>query len=913
MNTKRTTLVATGILSLGLLLCSCASLKRGPGPGFNQDSITLTIGEAKQPAKSEGKKDEEKKPGEKLKPFKEVIKDATKIEGLFTLYRKEDQLYLEIRPEQFGRLYLFLPTLFTSFDAWRVSGSYLEDKVFYLEKQEKKVNWVWKNLLYQASADSATARSIRNNVPQSICATVKLECEPDSATKSVLISLNDLFLADIANLESVFEGGDGVNYSIDRGRTAWGGIKAFPANIELEVVYTLTSSKPVYSPYLADSRAVTVRTRFSLSELPRENGYVPRVADDRIGMFYTTFFDFDVDMRRSLRGPLAKYVARWDLRMKHPQDSLSEPEQPIVFWIENTCPRDLRPAVRDGILEWNKAFERIGFKDALVVKEMPDTATWDPADVRYNTIRWVTSLTGQMPFAFGPSRVSPLTGQILDADVVMLAPELWFFSYNLYGRPWDERQTRQRPFQLRDVREPPWLGDSYAFAQRMDSGLLALLARGEIGDPSEVPEDFIYRSIKSLTTHEVGHTLGLRHNFKGSSTIPLDRLQDTTYTSVHSIGNSVMDYLPINLAPPGVRQGDFFEPTLGVWDYWTIEYGYKPIPDTGKEEVAAVLRSIAARASDPVLAFGSDEDASDWGPYAASIDPTSNTFDLSTDPIGWSEGQIRLVRMIWDNLQTRSAFPGYSFETMRRAMNSTVSRYFGSNWDMVKWIGGIYHVRDHVGDPGGRDPFRVVDGALQQRALEVLIENVFSTQPLAFDPGLLNKLQAPRDYDPLNWESFYGDLYSGRTTLDYSPHRMYRNFVGSLLAHLYDPVRLQRLLENEQRFPPRSEKFTLSEFMETVDRAMWTELGGKREVNSYRRILQREYVQNLGGILLKPPAPCPEDAVSLARHLLRRAQGNIAPYLKRNPKVELATRAHLEDLSDEIIRVLKATITHTVP
>lgn len=905
------------VLLLAPLLCSCSTTSRGPAPRFYHDSIALTLQNSGKTPGPKGpaatNKQDEKKAGDTLKSFKEVIKDATKIEGMFTLYRKEDQLYLEIRPEQLGRLYLFLPTLFTSVDAWRVSGSYLEDKVFYLDKQEKKVNWVWKNLRYQSGGDSAAARSLNNIVPNSIYATAKVECEPDSESKAILISLNDIFFADIANLESMFTEGDQTTFRIDRGRTAWGPIKAFPKNLELEVTYTLSASKPVYSPYLADSRALTVRTRFSLSELPQGNGFVPRVADDRVGYFTSSFLNFDFDPRRTLEGPLVKYITRWDLRPKSPGDSLSEPEQPIVFWIENTVPPRLRPAVRDGILEWNKAFARIGFKDAIVVKEMPDTATWDPADVRYNTVRWVTSLSGQMSFAFGPSRANPLTGQILDADVVVLAPELWLFYYNLYARPWDQGSKPHFGMETQDLRRSLWAKDNLAVADKMDFGILAMLARGEIRDPADVPEEFIYRSVRSLVTHEIGHTLGLRHNFKGSSTIAIDQLQDTTYTTEHSIGNSVMDYLPINLAPPGIKQGDFFERTIGAWDYWAIEYGYRPIAATSPDSATAELRRIAARSGEKDLAYGTDEDAYDWGPYAASIDPTSAIFDLSNDPLGWSEGQIELVKMLWENLQKRSAFPGYSYETMRRAMNSTMGHYFSSNWDAVKWIGGIYHVRGHVGDPQGRDPFQVVDGAIQRRALALLIENMFSTRPFSFDPNVLNKLQAPRDYDPLNWETFYQDLGAGRATLDYSPHRMYRSFVSGLLSYLYDPLRLQRLLENEQRFSPGAEKFTLAEYMNRTDQAMWTELTRGMEVNSYRRILQREYVQTLTGLVLKPPAPCPDDAVALSRHLLRRVHQKIGSYLKKNPQADLATTAHLQDLSNEISQTLRATITRTVP
>ncbi|TKJ33473.1 hypothetical protein CEE39_03830 [bacterium (candidate division B38) B3_B38] len=356
-------------------------------------------------------------------------------------------------------------------------------------------------------------------------------------------------------------------YSLDKSRTVWGKILAFPKNIELEVRYTITSSKPRFEPSVPDPRAFTLHVRYSISEVPVNNGYKPRLADDRVGYFFTKAYDYD---RFELDGTVVRYINRWHLEKKDPKARVSEPKEPIVFWLENTIPVEYRKGLRDGILEWNKAYEKAGIKNAIVVKQMPDDAEWDPADIRYNTIRWVSSLTGGGGGAFGPSWMNPFTGQILDADVVIFAPINFIFSYNVFESPlsslfFDDGKT------LLPGKISLWYQDNILLGFERDFGILDMLARGKIKDIKDVPEEYMYDFLKFLSCHEVGHTLGLRHNFKGSTTIALQDLHNTKVTAKESIGNSIMEYLPSNVAPKGVKQGDYWQKTIGAWDYWVIE------------------------------------------------------------------------------------------------------------------------------------------------------------------------------------------------------------------------------------------------------------------------------------------------------------------------------------------------------
>jgi hypothetical protein len=584
----------------------------------------------------------EAKPAEpKEKTFDEVVKDAKKLEGLFTLYQKDDKLYMEILPSQFGKMHLFIPTLWTSV-GYGGAGDYLSDKVFALEKLDKKILLVWKNTNFVAKKSPQYRRSLENVVPESIAHAFKIESEPHPERKSFLVLLDDFFFSDLADLGAMFSTPQNA-YSLDKGRTVWGKIKAFPKNIELDVRYTLNSPKPRPEPTVPDSRYFTLHVRYSISELPVNNGFKPRLADDRVGYFATRVYDYD---KLDLDGTVTRYICRWNLEKKDPKAKLSEPKEPIVYWLENTIPLEFRPALRDGILEWNKAFEKAGFKNAIVVKEMPDDADWDPADIRYNTIRWVASLAGTGGGAFGPSRVNPFTGQVLDADVVVFAPINLILSYQVLASPlslpFGEQEISRYPWQ-RNI----WSQDNFMLGWQRDYAVLNMLAGGQISDVKDVPKEFLYQFYKFLACHEVGHTLGLRHNFKGSMSIKLKDLHNKDITAKESIGSSIMEYLPANLAPKGVKQGEYYQTTIGAWDKWVIEYGYTPIDAKNPEGELPALAKIAGRSNEPELAFGTDEDAYDFGQLAVSIDPECMVYDLSDDPLAYSEQEVQRTKDLW--------------------------------------------------------------------------------------------------------------------------------------------------------------------------------------------------------------------------------------------------------------------------
>ncbi|MFM9067615.1 MAG: zinc-dependent metalloprotease, partial [Planctomycetota bacterium] len=369
----------------------------------------------------------------------------------------------------------------------------------------------------------------------------------------------------------------------------------------------------------------SINVHYSISRIP-QTGYQPRLADDRVGYFLTAVKDFS---KTSDRDPFVRYINRWHLeRPAGPSEGPSTPKQSIVFWIEKTVPFKYRKPIREGIAEWNKAFEAAGWLNAIEVRQQPDNADWDPEDINYNTFRWITSSAG---FAMGPSRVNPYTGQILDADIIFDADFLtsWKQEFEtLTARPvgaalFDDRddepsaqKTAADLFMRRGQPAHCFLREG--MSSQMAFGAVAIEAIA--ADPkvaAEMQEKLLMQGLKEVTMHEVGHTLGLRHNFKASKWLSLKDLNDPEKAKGALVA-SVMDYSPTNIVPKEWKQGDYYMTTLGPYDFWAIQYGYAPLNGGTAGEVGE-LKKIASRSGEPALAFATDEDTTGGAP-----DPDTN-------------------------------------------------------------------------------------------------------------------------------------------------------------------------------------------------------------------------------------------------------------------------------------------------
>jgi len=874
---------------------------------------TSPTADPKKPATAE-------KPPEppKEKAFADIVKDAQVIKGLFTLYRTDEKVFLEILPEQLEKIYLASLTLDSGIgEAGFYAAAMAGESPFVFHKQGKNVQLVVKNTRFYAD-NGPMQRAVARSFSDSILGSTKIESLPHPERKSILIDLGALLLTDLPMLSYDLEGTFRIPYRFDPKNSVFGTLKGFPQNIEVETVAHYATERPPLPPLLPpgapppplpppprnlpDVRSMLFHLRYSISERP-QIGYRPRLADARVGHFVNSIEDYSDDNRNTTT---KRYINRWHLVKQDPSATLSPPKQPIVFWLENTIPVKYRDAIRDGILLWNKAFERVGFQNAIEVKVQPDDADWDPGDIRYNTIRWFAGYPDP-GFAQGPSRTDPVTGQIYDADIRFSEAMTRFFRrevqeqiYPVAAMPWE--YSTPRAFVA------PWSVANASYQCDFASGAVRdaefafdiLVGRGM--DPNGAEADkFIKDFLREIAAHEVGHTLGLRHNFRASTIHTFEKAQDSSVTSRDGLTGSVMDYIPTNIASRGARQGEYHQSTLGPYDYWAIEYAYKPIDSQTMEGEQDELRKIASRAAEPQLAYDTDEDAG-FGP-GLDMDPVVNRFDLGADPLKYYAHRVGLAREIWSNMEQRLERQGEGYQVLRRSFNSALGQSGQALFLASKYIGGVYHYRSHVGDPGNRLPFEPVSAERQKQALQLLSENLFAPAAFQFKPQLLNKLENERF---INFSTFTPSRQ------DLPVHQVVLSLQRQVLDRIFLPTVLSRIQDSELRVAAPVEPFTLGLLFTEIQDSIWAETktpAASININSYRRSLQREHLRKMIGMVLRDAA-VPEDARTLARQSLVTLRGQLQRTIAR-PGSSLEVRAHLAESIARIDEALKAGMQRT--
>ena len=892
------------VLWLGLLFLSSGW---APAPLWAEEEKGKKKGEKKKEGEKEEESEEDEDEDEdedkdKGPKFSEVIEDFVPIEGLFTLYRskEEDKVFIEILPEQFDKVYLCSVTREQADGYYFHSSTMMFRFPFFFQRVGKKVFLVHKNVYIRADQDAAVHRAIERGVSNSIFANSTIEGQPHPERGSVLVDARSLFVHDVGQVQYIFgEFIDDIKYSFDDGTSYFGDLESFPRNTEVEVA--LNFKAPGHKKQgrmslwgagvIPDNLSFQHIYHYSLSDLP-EDGFKPRLADDRVGHFLTLHQDYTSVLRNS---PYIRYINRWRLEKAEAKFKLSPPKKPIVFWLENTIPVEYRAVVREGILLWNTAFERIGFKDAIVVKQQEDDAEWDPADARYSTVRWIVAPGAG--YARGPSHTNPFSGEIYDADIVFNADMIrYVFSYY---------EEFARPVALGDsVSAELGLGFDYAqgycdlgegAARQAGFGWSVLQARAAAGGKVDA-EEYLRQFIVMVMAHEVGHTLGLRHNFKASTIHRLDEVHDTELTSKQGITGSVMEYCPANIAPEGRAQGDYYQTSLGPYDHWAIEYAYKPIDADDPKGEKAALDKIAARGSDPLLPYGTDEDAMYW---TRGIDPSATRWDLGDDPLAYYRDSIGLAQELHSSIEKNFEKKGERYHKMLRVFWRGLGPYYRVSQNATKYIGGIYFHRDHIGDPGGRVPFVPVPAARQREALDLLTEHILGPDAFVFDPELLNKL-APERLGDFWWSAWR------QRRIDLPVHDIVLGIQQNPLNRLYDPILLGRLQDTALRLK-EGEAFTLVELFSHLRQAVWAEVEEGVSVNSFRRNLQRFHLRKLTNLVIKPPPDVPEDACTLARVDLKHLKQGIERILQQGT-VDTYTQAHLDESLARIDAALEAGI-----
>ncbi len=859
--------------------------------------------------------------------FEKLVKDAKRTDGLLPLYMKEDKLLVEVPQKLLGKEMFVTISIAQGIGSRSLLGGMSwgdgDDWVWTFRKRAEKLQVIRKNVRFFAKTGSPEANAVANAYTDSILFSVPILATTPGG--GYLFDPEKIFFTDLPKISTQLSG-----YSIAKDRTTWESAKAFDDNVELRVAATYSSSGKSDLDTVPDSRAATLMIHYSISLLPK-NSYRPRLADSRVGYFVTAlknFSEHNGDER------FVRYINRWHLEKADPKAEISPPKKPIIFWIEKTVPYEYRQAIRDGISAWNSAYRKAGFDTAIEVRQQPEQTDWDPEDINYNTFRWITSGRG---FAMGPSRVNPRTGQILDADIIFDADFVKHWR-NQFENYMPENTAWLTPSYETKTKASTWHSQSsscgcgqcnlfsgHAFQNAV--GATALAASQDSIISGDEQKKLIQQGLRLVAMHEVGHTLGLRHNFKGSSVASLKQINAKKTTDRRSATTSVMDYLPVNIVPEGDFQGPYYPTRLGAYDYWAIDYGYRPISGTTPKAELTTLLKIASRSGESQLAFATDEDT-----RAGDPDPLSNRHDLGNDPIAFAEQRTKVVQEIIPKLVERFTANDAGYDRVRYSFGVLLNAHGQANFFAARLVGGLYSSRSHRDDPQAKPPFQVVEATQQRKAIELLNEQIFSDTSYQFPPEFYNQLVSTR------WLHWGADTVERQ---DYPVHEVVLKWQQRILEQLLDAKTLTRLADNAMKVGAKEDCFTTAELFRLLLDSIYSEIFeykiGKNSdqgpaISSLRRNLQREALGeflrlSLGGgrrsglIVTRfgSSLGIPPDARSLANFHLKRLLKQVTGILAENSKQEKpvviddTSRAHLEDIQRRIEAVLDAEIVVSSP
>ncbi len=864
-------------------------------------------------------------------PFATVVKDARRVEGPLTLWQKDEKVWIELLPEQLGQPFLLSPKIKSGISqAWVLGGLMAfpvngagGPQVVEFVRVHNQVRLQARNAEVLAQAGTPEARAVADAYSNSLLGAVPVASQPHPERKSVLIEANGLFLADLQGIGMKLQRGLRQGHALDLRNSVITAVRGSAAATVIETqshFYTASvglpsglappgALAPELPQFVPDTRSLLVGLHYSLAPLPKEP-MAPRRADPRVGLFTTTVLDFSNELQDS---PRQRWVNRWRLEKKDPPAELSEPVEPITFWIDRNVPLAYRETVRSAILEWNKAFEKIGFSNAIAVQQQSDDAAFDTLDFGHASVRWM--LNAEPVFgAIGPRHVDPRTGEILDADIAFEGLQT--------------RRARRERTQLlggADARpdggaaaatlaglagqgglyEAPGLPGTDALphdhrqcqaaalaAEQLGYALDLFEARGDLAADSPAAQQFVLDYVKQVVMHEVGHALGLRHNFRASRAYTEAQLADPEFTRAHGTTASVMEYNAVNLPPPGESGGLPFQTALGPYDYWAVEYAYKPMPPgTGPEAERAELQRIASRSNEPLLAFGTDED------HAAGIDPETIQLDLGSDPIAFAAKRLAIARDLFRRQETRELSPDRDYAVLRRSLAYAVADVTRAVGTLARQIGGVRTLRDFPGS--GRDPLQPVDAAVQRQALALIAGAVLAADGLEVSPALQRRM-AP---DFLDRAEFF-------VPTDYAVPQRLLDVQRAVLGHLMSDAVAARILDSVGKFDRPAEAFQLSELYERLFTEVWSELDRKQAapaIAAPRRELQREHVNRLASALLRPSPQARADARGLLRVQSRRLLARIETARQRQGgAADAVTQAHLADAADTLRLALAA-------
>ena len=773
---------------------------------FSLIIVTLTISMGVRAADEVTAIDESKEKEEEKEYIKDITKEFSKYEGFFEAYQDTETsaIYLVVDEEQLNKEFIYFAHVVDGVVASRRNrGSYLDNGIFKIEKYFDTLRLSRINTAFSLDERTALSRSSGANISDSVLASLPIKASNEDENR-YLVDVTSLFLSEeltpIKPIPSPFADEESFRWGqISPTKSKIERIINYPKNTDIEVELVI-ESQPSFNyeeEDAADPRNISIKMRYSFIGMPKNN-FEPRMADQSIGYFSEKITDLSTDDAT----PYLDLIHKWDLQKKDPELAISEPIKPILFWLENTTPLKFRDYITEGLLAWNEAFLKAGIKNAIEVKIQPDDADWDAGDIRYNVLRWTSSPNA--PFGgYGPSFVNPRTGEIIGADIMLE----WVYATN--------RLT------INDIFNSSHGSTDCSIGSLMqEANMMSYLTSLDEDDP-----EILKQSIIRLTLHEVGHTLGLNHNFKASFLHNSKDVHNKELTQKVGLTGSVMEYPAVNIAPLGVEQGDYYDTRTGPYDLWAIEFGYTP-QLTAEERTALLSKS---KLHEHMFA----NDSEDMRSPGKGIDPRAMINDLSSEPIIYAEQRIKLVNDTISKLPSLLSGKASSWEEYRNAYKILLRETSRSLDTVSRYIGGVYVNRSTPEQESDQLPYEPVPALKQKEAMRVLADHAFSVNAFPINGELLNLLQIER-------RGF--DLYGEHE--DPQVHKAILNIQNKVFDQLLSPWVTYRITDTTLY----GNDYEIYEFFNDLNNSIFEE-DLNFEVSYVRKNLQTTYVRRLINIL----------------------------------------------------------------
>ena len=740
--------------------------------------IVTSCNTAKKAAEAEtAKKETEKSKSKKdkkgaIKPYDKVItKEAKSDKGLFTVHKIDDQFFYEIPDSLFEREMLMVTRIAKTASGIGFGGGKQNTQVVRWQKKDKKVLLRVVSHSVVAADSLPIHEAVVNSNFEPILYTFPIKAFSKDSLNTV-IEVTDLFSKDVKALG--FPQSRRKRYKITRLETDKSfieSIKSYPINIETRHVKTYAAGEP---PSNSSTGTISVEINNSMILLPKEI-MKRRNFDQRVGWFARGQVDYGLEDHKS---KTVRYLDRWRLEVKDEdiekfkRGELVEPKKQIVYYIDRATPLKWRKYIKQGIEDWQVAFEAAGFKNAIIAKDPPtpeEDPEWSPEDVRYSVVRYLAS---PIPNANGPHVSDPRSGEILESDInwyhnVMTLLKNWFFVQTAAINP--DAQT------------------------------------------TEFKDEVMGRLIRFVSSHEVGHTLGLPHNMGSSSAYKVEDLRSSEFTQKYGTAPSIMDYARFNyIAQPG-DEGVALMPDIGIYDKYAIKWGYRPILDaeTAEDEKKTLDSWILEHADDPMYRFGRQQ--------FGVIDPSSQTEDLGDDAILASHYGILNLKRIVPNLIKWTAEDGKNYDDLQTMYGQVLSQFNRYMGHVASNIGGVYENYKTYDQEGA--VYSHVDKTRQKESLAFLHMQLFETPDWLIDNTIFNKIESAGNVERI------------------------RSFQTRTLNNLLDFGRMARMIENETI--NGKDSYHLLNMMQDLRKGIWSELRTGKSINTYRRNLQRAYIDRM--------------------------------------------------------------------